>query len=263
MKLSLIAFSAAVVCALPVLPVSAQTSINFEAPYTVGAFTTATPVNSATTAVPFAGQQGWSNSTSTDAGQILTTTTSGLYVGGQALSTVSPNGNTYLGAKNLGLNGGFSSFTFNLRQGTTGTTPDTYVGGYFDANNDGQFTQGTESQIMAGIVSTGVGVLNFGFRGAGFTTRLPTGVAPTAGDWYRLTIGLNYATLTVTMDVLDLTRLQFAVVTIYRSAVVACSANFRRSISSYHYKGCSTGRCRKATPRLLCLASRCIVGLPI
>lgn len=192
-------------CVLSALSASAQTSINFEAPYTVGAFTPGTPANNGTTAVPFNGQQGWSNSTSTDAGQILTTTTSGLYVGGQALSTISPNGNTYIGAKNLGPSSGFTSFSFNLRQGTTGTTPDTYVGGYFDANNDGQFTQGTESEIMGGIVSSGVGALNFGFRGAGFTGRLPTGVTPTPGDWYSLTIGLNFAALTVTMDVLDLT----------------------------------------------------------
>lgn len=181
---------------------SAQNFINFEPPaYNVGAFSP----SSGNAAPAFNGQQGWSASTSTDAGQILTVTSSGSYVGGQALSTVG-NANTYIGAKNTGLAGGFTSFSMNV-QGSSSFAGEVYAGGWADANNDNAFVQ-TEAALLAGLVSTGTAAgapLNFGFRPNNFGNRIATGVAPVIGNWYSLTIGLNYATLTATLDAVNLT----------------------------------------------------------
>jgi MYXO-CTERM domain-containing protein len=182
---------------------SAATTITFESPYTIGTIAAAT--NGGTTNSPFNGQQGWSRSTSNNVGNIIASTTSGSYTGGQAL-TASTSGTTqtYIGANAVGA---FTSYTFDFRYYTV----ETGVGGWNDVNNDGLFDQ-TETQFQAGVVAIGA-INSFGIRFAGFAStggdsnsgKLSTGTSGTNGDWYRMTVNPDFATTTVTLGVFNLT----------------------------------------------------------
>jgi hypothetical protein len=89
---------------LAVSSAHADTTIDFES-YTLGALTSSP---NATTDRPFDGQDGWSRSTSANVGNIIATTTSGSYTGGQALTaTTGTSAQTYIGAKAVGA---FTSF---------------------------------------------------------------------------------------------------------------------------------------------------------
>ncbi len=169
---------------------------DFEAPYySLGnvANTTATGATNA----QFLGQQGWSQSTSGGKGAIVTTTTSGLYEGGQALGS-GDSGNAYIGGNtNVVLGKKFRFDLFAPGGNKAG------VAGFVDANQDGLFSQ-TESGAFAGVNDSS-GVSYFGFRDtiAGGTT-YSSGVAANPTDWYRLTVTLDDATRTVTMEVTNL-----------------------------------------------------------
>jgi len=140
----------------------------------------------------FTGQDGWSNSSSSNAGTVVTTVTSGEYTGGQAISGGTA---TYIGAnKNVTLS---SNYNFDLRYGAG---QEMGVGHWNDDDSDGLFDQ-AEAELQIGVIS-GTGGWYFGARYAGFGTRswsdgagsLVTGgpgVAGTAGDWYRFNVSYS------------------------------------------------------------------------
>lgn len=172
-------------------------AIDFESPYTAG-----TLASAAGSAIdnPFTGQQGWSRSTDWDSGKVVATATSGLYVGGQALSTGAASYN-YMGAKQSVALG--SVFSFDIR--TALTTVPLSCGRWQDADSDGQYDK-SETGVMGGLfVPYTNGPATFGLRASNYGTSSFTTVAPIANDWYRVTMTLDDATYTATMDVTDLT----------------------------------------------------------
>lgn len=176
---------------------AAITTITFESPD----YTTASPLSTGTgvtTNRTFDGQQGWSQSTSSHAGQIITTTTSGSYTGGQGLTanTSSATDQTYIGAK---ASGAFDSFVFDFRY----QVKELGLGGWNDDDADSLFDQ-SEAEFMAGTVTIST-TTSFGLRAAGFGTRLSTGTSGTAGNWYRMTVTPDFANLQVTLGVFNLT----------------------------------------------------------
>ena len=157
------------------------------------AFTSGTPVNNATASIPFGlpngNAQGWTASSSTTAGELVATISSGSYVGGQALggTTGTPSGaTTYIGALNLGFTSGFTSLMFDVMSPAL-VSDQAAMGGWYDANADGTYNQTPETGVVGGIVGG-----NFGIRQANFGTTYSSGVAPTAGDWYQVTLAYNY-----------------------------------------------------------------------
>lgn len=181
---------------LAVQPLAAAT-IDFESP----AYTTASPLSTSPVGLtadrPFDGQQGWSRSTSDSFGNIITTTTSGSYTGGQALTgTITSSQLTYIGAKAVGA---FPSFSYDLRYYPV----DLGVGGWNDDDGDGLFDQ-SEAEFMAGTVTIS-STTTFGLRTAGFGTRLSTGTSGISGHSYRMTVTPDFANLQVTLAVYDLT----------------------------------------------------------
>jgi hypothetical protein len=180
--------------------------ITFESPtYSTATTLSVAPANVATNRA-FDGQDGWSRSTSSSTGTVVSTTTSGEYIGGQAIG-----GATYIGAnRNEILT---SNFSFDLRYGSG---QEMGVGHWNDDDNDGLFDQG-ESELQIGVVS-GAGGWYFGARYANFGTRVYSdgagnvvsggpGVAGTAGHWYRFNVeyidnGGNYD---ITVDLRNLT----------------------------------------------------------
>lgn len=173
--------------------------IDFESPYTT-AGTLAAAYSTGGVDLPFSGQQGWSNSADYDLGKVVTTATSGLYVGGHALSTTAA-GYNYQGAKQSVALG--SAFTFDLS--TASTNKPLCVGRWQDADSDGLYDK-SETGLLAGLFNGYTnGPATFGLRDKGYGTTHFTTVAPTASDWYRVTVTLDDSTYTATMDVLDLT----------------------------------------------------------
>ncbi|MGC3957795.1 MAG: glycoside hydrolase family 97 N-terminal domain-containing protein [Verrucomicrobiota bacterium] len=169
---------------------------DFEPPfYALGtvANTTATGASNA----QFTGQQGWSQSTSGGKGAIVTTTTSGLYQGGQALGS-GDSGNAYIGANTNVVLG--KKFRFDLFAPSGNKAG---VAGFVDVNQDGLFSQG-ESGVFAGVNDSG-GVSYFGFRDsiAGGTT-YSSGVAAGTTNWYRITVTLDDTARTASMEVINL-----------------------------------------------------------
>lgn len=146
----------------------------------------------------FIGQQGWSQSTSGGRGAIVATSSSGLYVGGQALGSGDAN-NAYIGANtNVALG---KKFRFDLLAPAGNKAG---VAGFVDLNGDGLLSQ-SESGVFAGVNDIG-GVSYFSFRDtiAGGTV-YSSGVAANPSDWYRVTVTLDDATRTATMEVTNLT----------------------------------------------------------
>ena len=146
-------------------------------------------VNSSTTAIAFGSgnAEGWTLSSSTATGLVVSATSSGSFAGDQALGTgTTSSGQTYIGALNLGLNG-ISSFTFDVYD-SVGISAQATVGGYYNAGSDGQFHQSADTGVVGGILSNE----QFGIRGANFGTAYGSGVAPTLNNWYQLTLTYNY-----------------------------------------------------------------------
>lgn len=170
---------------------------DFESPFNLPGNVANTTAVGATNA-QFIGQQGWSQSTSGGRGAIVTTTASGLYPGGQALGSGDP-GNAYIGANtNVVLGKKFRFDLFAPGGNKAG------VAGFTDPNHDGLFSQ-SESGVFAGVNDSG-GISYFGFRDliAGGAT-YSSGVAANTTDWYRITVTLDDATRTATMEVTNLT----------------------------------------------------------
>jgi alpha-glucosidase len=146
----------------------------------------------------FVGQQGWSQSTSGGRGAIVATISSGVYVGGQALGSGDAN-NAYIGANTnvvLGKKFRFDVLAFGGNKAG--------VAGFVDANGDGLFSQ-TESGVFAGVNDVG-GVSHFSFRDTiASGTVYSSDVAANVADWYRVTVTLDDATRTATMEVTNLT----------------------------------------------------------
>jgi hypothetical protein len=170
---------------------------DFEAPfYALG--NVANSVASGAVNAQFLGQQGWSQSTSGGRGAIVTTMSSGLYEGGQALGSGDAS-NAYIGANtNVALGRKFRFDLFAPGGNKAG------VAGFVDGNGDGLFSQ-TESGVFVGVNDIG-GVSYFSFRDtiAGGTA-YSSGVAANPTDWYRITVTLEDATRTATMEVTNLT----------------------------------------------------------
>jgi hypothetical protein len=146
----------------------------------------------------FIGQQCWSQSTSGGRGAIVTTTSSGLYAGGQALGS-GDAGNAYIGANTNVVLG--KKFRFDLLAPGGNKAG---VAGFVDANSDGLFSQ-TESGVFVGVNDIG-GVSYFSFRDTiASGTVYSSDVAANPTEWYRVTVTLNDATRTATMEVTNIT----------------------------------------------------------
>jgi alpha-glucosidase len=174
----------------------AGVGFDFEPPFYALGLAANTTATGATNA-QFIGQQGWSQSTSGGKGAIVATTTSGLYQGGQALGSGDP-GNAYIGANtNVVLGRRFRFDLFAPSGNKAG------VAGFVDANQDGLLSQ-SESGVFAGVNDSG-GISYFGFRDliAGGTT-YSSGVAAGPTNWYRITVTLDNATRTASMEVTNL-----------------------------------------------------------
>ena len=201
-------------------PSESATTVSFEAPaYAAGTFAS---VTSGDTDKPFNGQQGWSQSTANSAGMIAVTSTSGTYAGGLALFASA--GQTYIG----GLQGAVPdpvgmSIRFDLM---FGVGQEIGVGFWNDADGDGRFDNhagnaalgNAETGAQFGVVADGAAPYAFGLRdadfgqrrwsnGVGALTTAGTGVAGTAGHWYRCAVSFtpNSTWWDVSMAVLDLT----------------------------------------------------------
>lgn len=154
----------------------------------------------------FNGQQGWSQSTSSSAGQIITTTNSGAYIGGQGLAAnfLNSTDQTYIGAK-AGV--ALTNYSFDFRY----QAKELGVGGWHDDDADGRFDQ-TEAAFLPGIIAVSSGAA-FGLRIAGFGTsggtqngRISSGTTGINGNWYRMTLTPDFANLQVSLAVHDLTN---------------------------------------------------------
>lgn len=181
----------------PPPPVGGGTNLDFEAPlYFTGSLAPSTAPGAVN--APFAGQQGWSYSTSGAVGAIVTTTSSGLYAGGQALGS-GDAGNAYIGATTNVILG--KKFQFDLRAPAANKAG---VAGFVDLNQDRLFSQ-AESGVFAGVCDVG-GVSYFAFRDqAASGTVYSSGVAAGTTNWYRMTVTLDDGTRTTTMEVTNLT----------------------------------------------------------
>jgi alpha-glucosidase len=181
----------------------AGVGFDFEPPFYALGLVANTTATGATNA-QFTGQQGWSQSTSGGKGAIVTTTTSGLYQGGQALGS-GDSGNAYIGANTNVVLG--KKFRFDLFAPSGNKAG---VAGFVDANQDGWFSQ-SESGVFAGVNDSG-GISYFGFRDliAGGTT-YSSGVAAGPTNWYRITVTLDDATRTASMEVTNLSAGSVAV----------------------------------------------------
>jgi hypothetical protein len=181
----------------PPQPHDNSVNIDFESPvYTVGNLADGTAVG-ATNAF-FIGQQGWSQSSSGGPGAIVATAASGLYPGGQAMAS-GDSGNAYIGATTSLVLG--KKYRFDLKSPAGNKAG---IAGFVDVNHDGLFSQ-SESGICAGVSDSG-GISYFGFRdqiAAG--TIYSSGVAANTADWYRITVTLDDATRTASMEVTNLT----------------------------------------------------------
>ena len=197
MKTNTITMKSTVKCLVPglvfALGLSAGAQITFEPAqgYTLGALSPGTSANA-----PFSGQQGWSESTSSDPGAMLATTSSGAYVGGQALGATT--------SAYIGLNQGYSlgsQFSFDLY---TGDNDKGGVGaGYVGTLAGGNFQQAT-APLYVGLAA-GSGAPVFAVRSAGLGTTFSTGVASTMDNWYQYNVTLNDASQSVDFSVFDLT----------------------------------------------------------
>ena len=198
--------------------------ITFESPYTTGALS-ATP-NTATNR-PFTGQQGWSLSTSTSGGNIISGTPSGLALTGSTTTT----SETYIGAKDVGA---VNSYQFDFRY----YTAEVGVGGWNDADTDSLFDH-TEAQFLPGVVAVNsAGNVAFGVRAAGFVTsggtysgRFSTGTTGTNGNWYRMTVMPDSSTNQVSLSVYDLTS--NSAVALSTSLINFTAAQFGVATSAY------------------------------
>jgi hypothetical protein len=176
----------------------AQT-IDFEAPlYSTGNLTTTT-TGGASNPGAFDGVNGWARSGSGGLGAIVTTTSSGLYQGGQALGSGAAN-NAYIGANNTFVLG--AKFSFDILAPTANKAG---VSGFADINKDGMVTYTTENGIFAGILDSSGAKFAFRDLGIGGSAYYST-VNANNTDWYRITVTLDDPTYTATMDVINLTQ---------------------------------------------------------
>jgi hypothetical protein len=175
-----------------------QTLFDFESPtYSTGNLTTG--ATSVTTGATFTGLNGWSQSGSGGPGAIVTTTTSGLYTGGQALGSGN-SGNAYIGVNNSFALG--SSFYFDLLAPVANKGG---VSGFADLNSDGNVSYSPENGIFAGVLDSG-GSSRFAFRDLAIGgSSYGSGVAANTTDWYRISVTLDDSTWTATMNVINLT----------------------------------------------------------
>ncbi len=179
--------------------------IDFEAPaYSSATALTAGPATNILTDRPFNGQDGWSQSTSSNVGGVVAAPVSGSHSPGQVLRAGSTG--TYIGAKS-----GYTlvdpttkQFTFDLQYVSTTLAT---LGLWNDADSDGLFDQ-TEAQIQFGNVTAAGNP--FGYRATGFSaTVVSSGVVGVTGNWYRFVVTIGdpdgVGDRIVTMRVLNLT----------------------------------------------------------
>jgi len=205
----------------------AAAPITFESPDYLTATPFSTDINTTTDRL-FNGQQGWSQSTSNGAGQIIATSTSGAYTVGQGL-VASSTDQTYIGAK-AGVVLTNYSFDFRYQPKELG------LGGWNDDDADGKFDQ-TEAGFMPGIVALssgtafGLRIAGFGATGGTYNGRISTGTTGINGNWYRMTVTPDFANLQVSLAVHDLTK--NLAVTLATSTFTLTSIQFGGNPSDY------------------------------
>lgn len=141
-----------------------------------------------------AGQDGWSANVSAGGQAVVTTTSSGLYAGGQGVQ-----GNSYIGAKSTPLAGNQIQYDFHFQ---TGTSSNERVSSGFWVDSGNATFEASEFGASGGLISGAT----FGVRGANYGTEFDSGVAPSPGTWYQVLLSYDDPTSTVTMDVVDLTN---------------------------------------------------------
>lgn len=165
--------------------VTLATTVTFESNqgYSIGNVQAST--NGGLTGAPYNGQQGWSRSTATHPGLIVSTLSSGEYGGGMALSASSDGtaGKTYIGGKLGGIAAtGVNSITFDAR-GDTGITV-----GFLGDNGNGLFDQYPDTGI--GFGAGGASNPRIEARYAGFGTEIfnPGGAAAPSSQWFHYSV---------------------------------------------------------------------------
>jgi hypothetical protein len=160
-------------------------------PAATAAFTTTTPANNAGANNPFTGNsQGWSTSSSTAAGSLVTPPNISFLndPSAQALTSTAtnPSGSTTVEtALNAGLPG-ITGLQFDLYY--NGGNQQVWAAGYFDGGSTGGFIQNNDVGVSGGVMNNG----NFGIRQAGSGTSYYSSYTPTVGDWYQITLTYNY-----------------------------------------------------------------------
>lgn len=180
-------------------------------PAAPAAFTAGTPVNSSTSAIAFGGangnSEGWTASSSSSAGALVTVAASGSFTGGQALTstTTSPgSGTTYIGALQVSdLYGGVGIESLQFDASVTADSSASFatLGGWYDGESNGEFVQDTGTGVVGGILSGG----DFGIRAANFGNSYSSGVLATPGDWYQITLTYDYAANSAMLAAYNLT----------------------------------------------------------
>lgn len=144
------------------------------------------------------GQDGWSNNGSAPGGSVITTSSSGLYTGGQAVA-----GHTYMGAKAIPTGNTQIQFDVFYHTGTA-TNERATVGFWNNADNNESFAGG-ELALSGGLVTGSPGPSEFGFRASGFGAELRSGVDAVANTWYRILLTFDDANTAASMEVINLT----------------------------------------------------------
>lgn len=191
--------SAVLLAGISAAPLSAQ-RVDFDS-YPEGALAFATP---GSTDKEFLGEEGWSDSCGSSGGLLVAADASGEYPGTGRQLRGSGTNEAYVGAKDafVPFDPETGGMVFELLAGGAPIT----AGLWFDADDDFRYDL-AETQLQAGLLLDGANLV-FGLQGVGGGI-LSSGVAPTAGHWYRLAVTHSTPDATaarrVTLRVRDLT----------------------------------------------------------
>jgi PEP-CTERM motif len=181
----------------------ASAAITFESGEGYSNGTIAT-VNGSGSNAPYDGQQSWSRSTSTGTGGIFTTTSSGEYVGGKALSGgVSSGAETYIGGKTGIIETNVSNtITFDFRINSANAT---VSAGFLGNDGDSLFDlSSVDNGMQFGITAGQIYLRNQAF---GTNVNL-VDILEVVGNWYHIavTIGADISSnRSISISLRDLT----------------------------------------------------------
>jgi hypothetical protein len=159
-------------------------------------------------------------------GEIVSTTTSGEYIGGLGLQDQDETGAYISGIVTTDFKQTSWSFDFQSNQADNAT-----MYGWVDDAANG-FNANAEAQFQIGLISG-----QFGFRGGSFGTNFQSGVSEVTNNWYRVTAEvLNEGTGEVSLSVYNLTTsadVDLNGVDAGNAFTATLGAQFGSAISSY------------------------------